>query len=177
MAQTENVSLAINHSLRMQTLTQIELLLIGGFIAVLSGAITSLLSTQFALKRFYAEKWWTMKVEAYSKIMEALHYTSRCYSVWSEAELSQTELLPGLQKQLSDDFEQAYRELRKATGIGAFIISENAADLLTKLAKRRIINAESGWQYEVLSAAQKAHSEALAEFRRIAKEDLRSHRM
>ncbi len=160
----------------MQISSQIELLLIGGFIAVLSGAITSLLSTQFALKRFYAEKWWSMKVEAYSKIMEALHHLTVCYDVWSEQELCQGHVAEEYQKEFNDRYHNAYLELTKATGIGAFIISPEAAKVLIELASRPKPK-DDDWRYEVYLEAAKAHKKALEKLRIIAKNDLENHGM
>ena len=49
---------------------QIGNLVVGLVIAVVSARVT----VHFALKRFYSEKWWERKAEAYSSIIEALHH-------------------------------------------------------------------------------------------------------
>ncbi len=40
---------------------------------IVIAVISSLIATHLALKRFRTEKWWERKVDAYLKIIEALH--------------------------------------------------------------------------------------------------------
>ena len=44
--------------------------IIGGIIV---GAVSAWITVQLSLRKFRTEKWWELKVEAYSKIIGALH--------------------------------------------------------------------------------------------------------
>ena len=42
--------------------------------AIVIAVISARVTVHFALKRFYSEKWWERKTEAYTAIIEALHH-------------------------------------------------------------------------------------------------------
>ncbi len=74
---------------------------------------------------------------------------------------------------LRDDYQQAYRDLRKATGIGAFIVSSKVAAALAALDARprpQWKRDEPPW--EPYDAEFDAYKKSLEEIRRLAKEDL-----
>lgn|ERR1035438_3806774 len=78
------------------------------------------------------------------------------------------------EKELSEGFDRAYLELRKATGIGAYIISDEIADILLKLRARPKLDPDprKTAHYEILDADYAAYKKALGEIRLIAKKDL-----
>lgn len=49
-------------------------LLVGVPVALL----TSWLTVKFALRRFQSEKWFERRVDAYTKVIEALHFMKHC---------------------------------------------------------------------------------------------------
>jgi hypothetical protein len=140
--------------------------------ALLTLAITAI-STWLTRKRFYAEKWWERKAKAYSKIIEALHHAANCNAQWSDADLTKEEFSEDRKKQLLEDFRAAQREIEKSTGIGAYIISAGAAEVLAELAGRpdNFDYQRDPW-FEMYSAESKAYKAALEKIRNLAKEDL-----
>jgi hypothetical protein len=153
-------------------------LLVGSLLTLAAGAIGTVLTTNLALKRFYRERWWERKAEAYSKIIEALHYAAHCLSEWSDQELTGQKLSDGEAKQLLNDFRAAQAELKKATGVGAYIISTEAAKVLSD---HTIAMAQSDAKFnydhgdplfEKYAADSKLYQRTLEKLRTLAKTDL-----
>ncbi|NJL72313.1 MAG: hypothetical protein HC888_12405 [Candidatus Competibacteraceae bacterium] len=125
------------------------------------------------LRRFYAERWWERKADAYSRIIETLYIIVDYFDVMSDDELSEQKISPEREDELNCQFRQARIELRKATRIGAYIISKDIAIALQELERRPEMDPrENGW-YIMLEDNYIAHREALAKIRKLAKKDLR----
>src|SRR3984893_13906661 len=94
---------------------------------LLVAVVTAVLTVQLSFRRFQAERWWDRKAEAYSKIIEALHhavaYTSMSYSDWVE----NVEHTEEYKERLGESYSKALKEIEIATGVGAYIISDEAA--------------------------------------------------
>ena len=150
-------------------------LLVGSLLSVTAGAIGTVFTTSLALKRFYRERWWERKAEAYSRIIEALHHAAHCLSEWSDEDLTCQKFSDEKKKQLSDDFQAARNELEKATGVGAYIISKESAKVLAELAvaiTQSSAKFEHGPSFEMYDADSKLYREALEKMRTLAKRDL-----
>ncbi len=95
--------------------------------SLIVGVCTAIISVRLSLRRFHAERWWERKAEAYSRIVEALHNAMEYCSAMSNESLTGVEVSDDRKKQLDEAFSGAARELRKATGVGAYIISDEVA--------------------------------------------------
>ena len=137
------------------------------------GICTAVITVRLSLRRFHAERWWDRKAEAYSGIVEALHSAMDYWSSRSHEETTGREIDDERGKRLSADYDNAARELRKATGIGAYIISEEVAACLEKLQKRERLAPDDFAWFEIFDNEYEAHKKALAEIRRLAKNDLK----
>jgi hypothetical protein len=84
---------------------------------------TAIFTVRLSLRRFRAERWWERKADAYSRIVEALHNAMEYCEAMSDESLTRVEISAGRKAQLIQDYRQATLELRKATGVGAYIIS------------------------------------------------------
>jgi hypothetical protein len=109
-------------------------------IPILSGVIvsviTAVITVHLSLRRFYSEKWWERKAEAYSRIVECLYLVQlNAQAVLTAVEASQ-EFPDEEYDRLSEEARKAGTEIAKATSIGAFIISEAVADALARLHSR-----------------------------------------
>ena len=139
------------------------------FIAV----VTSVLTVRLALRRFRVERWWERKAEAYSRSVEALHQSMEYHAAMSEDSMTGKDRNEAQSAKLRDEYQQAYRDLRKATGIGAYIISNDVADALAALDARprpQWSREEPPW--EPYDAEFEAYKKALEQIRRLAKRDL-----
>ena len=75
-------------------------------------------------------------------------------------------------KDLSHEYNRAYIDLRKATGIGSYTISDPVADVLAKLEARPRLDLYKEPFFDVLNADREAYEKALVEIRSLAKMDL-----
>src|SRR3974377_1640891 len=112
--------------------------MVGTFLpSLLVGICTAIITVRLSLRRFHAERWWERKADAYSRIVESLHGAMDYWSAQSHEDMTGHQIPEELQKRLSDDYDRASAELNKATGIGAYIISDEVAEALARLQKRR----------------------------------------
>ena len=154
-----------------QWITQILITLVP---ALLLAVVTSWVTVRLSLRRFHAERWWERKAEAYSRIVEALHSVVEYCAAMSKQD-KHVDDAPTVErrKELSDSLDSADRDLRKATGIGAYIISDEVALILSRLDSRPAPNWETSLPYEVFDDDLAAYREALDQVRRLAKKDLK----
>ena len=74
--------------------------------------------------------------------------------------------------ELSQSHDQAWRDLDKATTIGAYIISSEAATLLEEFRRRPGLDWDENPASDVYEDEAKSYTKALNDFRDIAKKDL-----
>lgn len=152
-----------------QSISQVVISLVP---ALLVASFTSWLTVRLSLRRFRAERWWDHKAEAYSRIVEALHNLVEYCSVMSDAAVHRATISDARQKELSDNYNSAYRDLRKAAGIGAYIISDEVASTLSKLEARPRLGFEDNAPWDVYDDDSAAYKKALEQIRCFAKKDL-----
>lgn len=133
----------------------------------------SFFTARFALRRFYSEKWWEKKAEAYAAILEALHYMKRSFDEDHEAEVAGREVPEARKEELQEKYHKADDELKKRIDIGQFVLSDEAVAELSSFQKAydKASEAESWPQY--LEESWLAINDALKRMRTIAKTDLK----
>ena len=140
---------------------------------VIISVITAALTVHLSLRRFYSEKWWERKAEAYSRIVEALQL--ECMHV--EAALTALEFgrdSPDEKRDpLAKQARDARREIAKVTSIGAFIISESVADTLAVLGHALEQADDEPNFYDQLHSELVALKQAMARIRDIVKKELK----
>jgi hypothetical protein len=144
-------------------------LVVGLIIAVISARVT----VHFALKRFYLEKWWERKAEAYSSIIEALHHMKNYADHQMAFHERGRELPEDGKKELSEKMRCGIAEIRKRADIGAFVISEEAVVALRTLQKDLDESTNTQDWYEHLDQWLWAVNKCLDSMRSIAKNDLK----
>lgn len=141
--------------------------------SLIVGVCTAVISVRLALRRFHAERWWECKAEAYSRIVEALYHAMEYCASRSDEDMTGQQITPEREKELSEGYRHAYRELRKATSVGAYIISDEVVNVLSALEKRpRLDPNENPW-FEIFDADCAAYRKALGDVRMLAKKDLK----
>jgi len=112
-------------------------ILISLIISVVSAVVSARVTLHYALKRFYFEKWWERKAEAYSSIFEALHHLKNHADHELAADkVVEPSLRPRVEKvleELKEKMTGGIAEIRKRADIGAFVISEEAVSVLHTL--------------------------------------------
>lgn len=148
--------------------------------SVISGLIvavvTSFLTVRLSLRRFYSERWWERKADAYTDIIEALHakleFLDSYFSVMHDGEkLSEADI-----DRLRAANREADQKINKLIRIGTFVISEEVATLLeyyqadqAKL-KRDVYEADEGAWF---GHEQKLTDRCLVKVRDAAMRDLK----
>jgi hypothetical protein len=96
----------------------------------ITGILVALVTTRLALRRFYSERWWERKLQAYSTILESLYDMKRYSEEAIDAFESGRELSDDWKTQLHAQYSRGRNEIDKATAIGAFGISDGASRYL-----------------------------------------------
>lgn len=105
------------------------------FLASLLATVVSVYNARFA--RFARQRWWDRKVDAYSRIIEALSSLVYYYEVIYDAELEHQTLSEERKTEIDDHWKRGYAEVKKATATGAFLVSAEAEAALQKMWKEK----------------------------------------
>lgn len=100
--------------------------------------ITAFLAVKLSLRRFYTERWWERKEEAYSRIVEALHRYKKYDEEKLDREMEYLRHDNGREKILAQQWAESNAELEKAVDLGAFIVSAEVETIIRNFLKRKI---------------------------------------
>ena len=84
---------------------------------ILVAIFSSWLSAQWALRKFYSEKWWDRRERAYSEIVNSLYDLVQYFSVHKEDYGQGTGYSKEKESELNQNYEKSYWALKKATDI------------------------------------------------------------
>lgn len=143
-------------------------LAVGLVVAVVSARVT----IHFALKRFYSEKWWERKAEAYGSIIEALHHMKNYADIHIDYAMRNAEVPEDQKTELAANFKRAHAEVRKRADVGTFVISEQAVKALQLLEKGLDESRDANDWYAHLDSEYGAVKKCLVSVREIARRDL-----
>ncbi len=141
------------------------------FIASVLAAAVSIYNARFT--RFARERWWERKVDAYSRIIEALAALVYYYEEHYDAELEHRELTDDHRKEIADYWRRGYTEVKRATAIGAFLVSPEADAVLQKMSKDKGKGGHPGDWFSVLESDYVDARDSLRAVVSAAKKDLR----
>lgn len=139
--------------------------------SLLLGIIGALLASHLALKRFQSERWWDRKLEAYQRVIEALHYSKAFSDTHLDAEIEMREVSEEHDEQLRQRSQEAASEIEKAADKGALIMSKEAVKCLNEYRRQAKKGQEKKQWFEYLDADLAAVSNCLSDFIKIAKCD------
>lgn len=144
----------------------------GVVIGIVVAIVSSVVTVRLSMRRFYSEKWWERKAEAYTTIVEALFHIHLHIDESIDEGVRGQAISPDRDRTLAMKASEARDHLRRAAALGTFIISPAATDAVSKCLKN-LVQADSANNYgEYLDAQGDAVSACLSEIRRLAKEDL-----
>lgn len=148
-----------------------EKIAIGILTAITISFLSSWITVQLSLRRFRSERWWEKRVDAYSRIIEALHNSKAFLEEHLEAEALHGDLSADRKKELGLRAHAANDEIIKAVNVGAFLLSEKALASLKQYREDTSAYPDMTWDdyLEQNFPATKACLEAII---RIAKKDL-----
>lgn len=139
--------------------------------SLIVGIVTAQLTVRWSLRKFYAERWWERKAEAYSRIVEALHKHKRYLEKKLDIELNPRDE-DKREKGIEGLWAEANTELVRAVDFGAFIISEEAESIIKGFLNRRIGDPNDEPFSEILETDLTKVNKCLSEVKAAAKRDL-----
>lgn len=136
------------------------------------GLLTAWVTVKLALRRFQSEKWFERRLEAYTRIIDALHHMKQVSERQLRAEELGIEIPSDAEKQLIELYQSSLADLRRITDMGALVFSPEAIVVLEQLnSDLEASTRESSW-WEHLDAEAAAVNKCLRDIRQIAKNDL-----
>ena len=97
--------------------------------SLIVAVVTALLTVRLSLRKFYTERWWERKADAYSRIVEALHKYKKYDQQKLKIEMSYPRDDSDKKKILEKQWADANAELQRAVDLGAFVISEQTEEI------------------------------------------------
>ncbi len=134
--------------------------------------LTAWLTVKFALRRFQSEKWFERRVDAYTKVIEALHFMKHCTERQLRAAECGTDIPKDIEEELVTSYRKGLSDLRRLTDMGALLFSPKAVAILDRLNIELLAATDEQTWWEHLDAEGAAISKSLRELRPIAKRDL-----
>ena len=156
---------------------------VGVILSLITAFGGAFFGARLSLNRYYQEKWWDKKVEAYSQIIEALFkvfiFSNNHYDYENGEIEVMTQSRERVQK-LRNEFIKGNEDLEKAIYMSDFIFSENASEVLINFNKEwsrlKVEEEKSGYaELELLFDRAKLVHDCLEKIKRIAKKDLQVH--
>lgn len=140
------------------------------FVAAVLAAGVSIYNARFM--RFAKERWWERKADAYTRIIEALSDLVYYYEEHYERELSHDGMSDEYKKTIDEHWRRGYAEIKRATAVGAFLISPAAASALENMWKERGKDVHIDDWFGMLESEYVAARECLKVVVAAAKHDL-----
>lgn len=148
--------------------------LIASLLAFLASIISIGISAyQARFARFSSEKWWERKTEAYTKIIEALADLVYYYDQIYNAEVEGQNISDNRRKEIDEHWKGAHTEMKRATNVGAFLISTEAEQSLQRFWAEPEQEIDPNNWFEQLSRDYAKAQTCLKELVLLAKKDLR----
>ncbi|MBI1955267.1 MAG: hypothetical protein HYS38_02635 [Acidobacteria bacterium] len=148
--------------------------LVQASLGILSAIVAAYLTAKWSLKKFYSEKWWEHKERAYVEIIEAL------YDILQYCEIKQEDYGGGAgyseekMKELEERYSRAYWKLKKATDIGAFVVSPEAEIILKELSNRPQLEWDKSAPWDIFAQDYRYYRDTLAKIVDVARRDLKA---
>lgn len=142
-------------------------LILSSLPGVATAIVAAYLAARFSIRRLYEEKWWDRKAQAYTEIIDCLSHLVQCFDCYTDQ--------PGridLPKHLHEGYLPARQKLDKATTVGAFVISEEAAGVLAELQGIPRLSPDENPTSEIYQSEFEFYSAALNAIRDCARKDL-----
>lgn len=143
---------------------------------VIVAAVSSWITVQLSLRRFRAEKWWEMRVEAYKRLIEAFHDSKAFSETHLEADYEGREVPEETDKELRARAKDAAREIARAADLGGFLLGDEVRTRLKKYQQEEAKASDTeSWQM-YLHGDWNATNSCLQDVIEIARRDLKTNK-
>lgn len=136
------------------------------------GFISAFFGSLFAISKFKKEKLWERKEKAYSEIIDSLYDLLQHCEIHKEDYGQGTGYSESIERKMRENFNQAFWKIKKATDVGAFVISREAHRVLTELKERKKLNWNENPSFDVYEHEYQYFQVALNKIVQIAKAEL-----
>lgn len=148
---------------------------------LLVSVVTSVLTVRLALGRYYSERWWERRLDAYTRVHDALADQLRHTKADSDAiddyyfgDGSGRPIPENVAEEMRRTWKESERELEHALVRGTFLQSEDAVSLLQLYQRKQreleLTSPDLGW--EIIEDQPEGAQAAVNEFGELAKRDL-----
>ena len=141
--------------------------------SIMTAIIASYLTAQWSLKKFYNEKRWERREQAYREIINSLYDVIQYLSIVKEDYGQGTGFS---EEKLADyryKYSQALQATYKASDIGSFVISEKAMCELKKLRNREVLDWDNNPPWDIYEQEHEYFKNALEGVIKIAQKELK----
>jgi hypothetical protein len=136
--------------------------MVEAIIAAVASFLGAWFAAQLALGRFYREKLWQRKVEAYSAMFDALHHMNRWFEEHLRAARASREIPDQTSNQLGSSYDKAQAELLRRLDSEIWLLP---ADCRTRLSERlNPVGRHFDSNLEMFDAGFQATGVAIADF-------------
>lgn len=143
--------------------------IIGGIVIA---AVSSWITVQLSLRRFRQEKWWERRVDAYERVLEALHHSKAFSEVHLNATYESREVPDDRDEELREKSREASREIERATDVGGFLLGDEARKRLKQYQEEAKDAAQTSMWFDFLERDFSVTNSCLRDMIEIAKRDL-----
>lgn len=142
-------------------------------IGIITACVAAYLSSRWAVKKFYKEKRWERKNEAYEEIIDAL------YDLLQYCEIGKNDYGQGSgyseekYKEIIEAYNQGYWAIKKISSVKQYFYSNEVCLILDKLNNRKKLKWRENPTWDIYEEEYIAYKEALDAIIKGAKKDLR----
>jgi hypothetical protein len=136
------------------------------------GFLSACLGSLVAINKFKKEKNWERKEKAYIEIIDSLYDLLQHCEIHKEDYGQGTGFTEEKEEEFRQRFNVAFWKIKKATDIGAFVISKEAHAVLSELNSREKLNWNENPIFEIYEHEYSHFQKALQNLVAIAKNEL-----
>ncbi len=113
------------------------------------GFISAYFGSLLAIRKFKEEKLWERQEKAYTEIIDALYNMLQYCEIQKEDYGGGTGYSEKKENEFSEEYSKAFWKIKKATDIGAFVISSEAHSVLMELRNREQLKWEENASWDI----------------------------
>lgn len=124
---------------------------------LLTGSVVAFFTARYALKRFYKEKWWEKKLNAFLEVTENIYKIKRAEDYWLAKEESKIfkddsfQQLSPEEEELRTEYSSGRKELTRISHLSSLTLSKKASMLLLAYISEYEKIYPSWWEDEISS--------------------------
>lgn len=154
----------------MDTVENILIAVVPGLIIAV---VASIITVRLSLRRFYSEKWWERKADAYSSIVEALYNMKAYVEAYRNAIAEGKDFKRDSDNEIVRKAAEGRDQVFRVAAIGSFIISDEAATSLGQLRDELMKDMQPDSLFNELDEHAAIVTRHLQQLRDLAKKDLK----